>query len=100
METTRLIAKPMFVKLDEDDEFMAVYDTKAALRKTEMRYIPLTELQATRANRLIHNGCFNEATHLLSPRQGKILMKAYTNVSKRTIETVNMPIHEAWKGIQ
>jgi hypothetical protein len=57
-----------------------------------MRYVPLTDLQADRANRWIHMGCFHEATHLqLSPRQEAILMKSYSNVSSRT-DGVDVPI--------
>lgn len=101
MEINRMYEKPEAVKLDEETKFYPIHHSKSALRKTEMRYVPLTELQATRANRLIHLGSFNEATHLLSPRQGVILMKCYNKVSERSAtENVHVPIEKAWKCVE
>jgi hypothetical protein len=101
METSRMYEKPEAVKLDEQARFCPIHDSKSALRKTEMRYVPLTDLQAMRANRLIHMGSFNKATHLLSPRQGVILMKCYNKVSERSAtEVVHVPIKKAWKCVE
>jgi hypothetical protein len=75
-------------------------ETKYALRQTMLRYVPLTDLQATKANRLIALGVFNEATHLLSPKQGSILMRCINNKSKEALkEVINLPINEAWREI-
>jgi hypothetical protein len=45
-------------------------DTKQFLRPTALKFVPLTDLQAMKWNRLIAAGVLNVATHLLSPRQG------------------------------
>lgn len=72
-------------------------DSKHALRQTMLKYVPLTNLQATRANRLVAMGVFNEATHLLSPRQGVILMKSMHSATRRTFtDVVDLPIAQAW----
>jgi hypothetical protein len=74
------------------------YDPKRALRKTPLKYVPLTSLQATRANRLVHYGRFNEAMHLLSPHQGLILLQKAmrTSTNKEMHEMVDIPIAHAW----
>lgn len=73
-------------------------DPKHALRKTLLRYVPLTDLQATKANRLVARGVFNEATHILSPRQGMILMMSMQSGLRTQLnEVVDVPIVRAWK---
>lgn len=75
-------------------------DSKHALRQTMLKYVPLTDLQATRANRLVAMGVFNEATHLLSPRQGLILMKSMHSATRRTFtDVVDVPITQAWSSL-
>jgi hypothetical protein len=75
-------------------------DSKHALRQTMLRYVPLTDLQAMKANRLVATGVFNEATHLLSPRQGVILMKCMHSATRRTFtEVVDVPIAQAWRSL-
>lgn len=77
-----------------------VYDPKHALRKTPMRFVPLTDLQATRANNLIQSGNFNQAVHLLSPRQGIILMKAMRVGGQKTLhEVVDVPLLVGWISV-
>jgi len=74
---------------------------KHSLGQTMLRYVPLTELQALRANNLASRGVFNEATHLLSPRQGLILMKSIQNAKKSHIpDLIDVPITLAWKKRQ
>eukprot|EP00522_Entomoneis_paludosa_P004269 CAMPEP_0172468200 /NCGR_PEP_ID=MMETSP1065-20121228/60854_1 /TAXON_ID=265537 /ORGANISM="Amphiprora paludosa, Strain CCMP125" /LENGTH=674 /DNA_ID=CAMNT_0013225553 /DNA_START=206 /DNA_END=2230 /DNA_ORIENTATION=+ len=78
------------------------YDPKHALRKTALRFVPLSDIQATRANRLVHLGKFNEAMHLLSPQQGVILMQAMRLNGGRTKhfhEVVDVPILMAWVSV-
>jgi hypothetical protein len=75
------------------------YDPKRALRQTPMRYVPLTDLQATKANRLVHLGKFNEAMHLLSPRQGLILMDAIRKAAKSLFEVLDVPTLDAWECV-
>lgn len=69
-------------------------DAKRALRQTMLRFVPLTDLQSTRANRLVHRGVFNEAMRLLSPRQGTILMRSMQ--AKGLQEVIDVPIGRAW----
>jgi hypothetical protein len=83
-----------------DHSFKACYDPKHALRRTPMRFVPLTPLQATRANRLIHYGSFDEAVQLLSPRQGMILTKAMRITAQKLLhEVVDETILLAWKSV-
>ena len=73
-------------------------DPKRALRKTPLRFVPMTDIQATRANRLVHLGRFDEAVHLLSPQQGAILMQAM-RLSGSFHEVVDVPIGVAWTSV-
>jgi hypothetical protein len=77
-------------------------DSKPALRRTLLQYVPLTELQATRANRLVHLERFNEAMHLLSPRQELICMQA-ESMATRTHNSfknvVDVSIFTAWMSL-
>ena len=83
-----------------EGEIKDVYDPKHALRQTPMRFVPLTALQATRANRLIHLGSFHEAAHMLSPRQGLILMKAMRVTAQKSLhEVVDVAILLAWTSV-
>jgi len=78
---------------------------KRALKNTQLRFVPMTDLQATRANRLVAKGVFNEAMHLLSPRQGMILMRsmqqppATQSTQKFRIEHLDVPITKAWTNL-
>lgn len=73
---------------------------KPALKSSILRFVPLTSLQATRANRLIHYQKFDEAMHLLSPRQGLIAMQALrAHHSKDFQDVVDVPICNAWKEL-
>jgi hypothetical protein len=69
-------------------------DPKRALRQSlVLRFVPLTELQATRANRLAHLGPFNEAMHLLSPRRGSLFMQALKITAQISLRVVvDVPI--------
>lgn len=76
------------------------FDPKPALRKTPLRFVPLTGIQATRANRLVHQGRFDEAVHLLSPRQGLILMKTmHKSAQKSPHDVIDVPILPAWISV-
>lgn len=73
------------------------YIPKRALRKTPLRFVPMLDIQATRANRLVHLGRFDEAMHLLSPRQGAILMHAMRVTGQKLChEVIDVPITVAW----
>lgn len=92
------IADPISDLIDQV-KFMSSYELKANLRRTPMRFVPLTDLQCTKANRLIYQGKFHEATHLLSPRQGLILMEGMRIKDKRFHDVVGIPIRHAWQSI-
>lgn len=83
-----------------DGEIQPIFDPKAALRKTPLRFVPLTALQATRANLLVDEGRFNEAVHLLSPNQGRILMLAMQSSAQKSLhEVVDVAILPAWISV-
>lgn len=73
--------------------------SKLALRQTPMRFVPLTQLQATLVNRLIHNNQFNEAMRWLSPKQGLILMEATRRGTSVFYDVTDVPIQVAWESI-
>jgi hypothetical protein len=75
-------------------------DSKRALQKSPLRFVPLTGLQATRANRLAHLNRFDEAMHLLSPRQGLIFMQARKTTDQKSFkDVVDVPILPAWMSL-
>jgi hypothetical protein len=77
---------------------LADFDSKHFLRQTVLRYVPLTDLQGMLANRLVAMGALNEATRLLSPRQGVIMMKSMYSLRQRVFdEVVDVPIELAWR---
>lgn len=74
---------------------------KEDLRGSPLRFVPLTDLQATKCNRLVNKGKFNEAVHLLSPWQGLIMMHVLQrNASERLFsDAVDVPLAFAWDGL-
>jgi hypothetical protein len=70
---------------------------KRALRKSPLRSVPLTDLQATRANRFAYLNRFDEAMHILSPRQELIFMQARNKNSFKDV--INVPILPAWMSL-
>jgi hypothetical protein len=76
-----------------------VIHSKYALRKTILSFVPLTDLQATRANFLVDKGAFDEAVHLLSPWQGRIMMSAMRCSKKNNGLSLDVPIIRAWERI-
>jgi hypothetical protein len=76
-------------------------DPKRALRQSPvLRFVPLTELQATPANRLAHLGRFNEAMHLLSPQRGSIFMQALKINAQISFKVVvDVLILPAWMSL-
>lgn len=78
----------------------AIPKSKPALRGSILKFVPLTDLQATQANRLIHLQQFHKAMHLLSPRQGLIAMQAMQAHRSNTFEdVVDVPICTAWNEL-
>jgi hypothetical protein len=84
-------------KIEEVASINKIIDGRSGIRKTALRYVPMTNLQKIRTNRLVFQGYFNEATHLLSPRQAEIMMKSFSNVKTR-VDAVDLSLREVWKG--
>jgi hypothetical protein len=83
------------------DKFVSIVqpdiDPKSALRKTVLRFVPLTELQKLRGNRYCNFGSFDKAVHLLSPRQFKILQMSFQRAQKQEWRDLsNVSISTAW----
>lgn len=98
VELSRVSASPVVLPLQGDLE--KDHQSKQALRGTAMRFVPESGLQASWANRLIHEGRFNEAMHLLSPHQGQMLMQAMRAASEGTLfELIDVPILSAWRSV-
>jgi hypothetical protein len=75
-------------------------DPKPALRRSLLRFVPLTDLQATHANRLAHLNQFDKAMHLLSPRQGLICMQARNITAQNSFkDVIDVPILPAWMSL-
>ena len=97
---------PVMLALSEDSLDVELKDdvnSKENLRQTALRMVPLTGMQAMLANRLIHQGRFNEAMHILSPYQGQILMRVMQGASgspKQTFyDLVDVPLLVAWRSV-
>ena len=100
VEVQRVVGKSVVMVIQYTGTIQPDVDPKHALRQTMLKYVPLTDLQATKANRLVALGVFNEATHLLSPRQGVILMKSMHSATRQKFnETVDVPISRAWSRL-
>lgn len=67
-----------------------------ALKETPMRCVPLTAFQAAKANTLIQKGQLDDAVHLLSPRQGLILIEAKRVGPKGLSDGTERSILDAW----
>ncbi|CAB9500609.1 expressed unknown protein [Seminavis robusta] len=94
-----IIPQPAIKVTEAFGNLRNAHHPKPALRKSILRFVPMTDLQATRANRLIHQNKFNEAMHLLSPRQGLIAMqsvRAHHNTNFHFHDVVDVPIALAW----
>jgi hypothetical protein len=67
-----------------------------AIRQTPLRYVPMTEYQASKSNQLIVDGQYEKATELLSPRQIEILAVAMSNGFKDNFDVVGYSILDGW----
>ena len=68
----------------------------SGIRQTPLRYVPMTEYQASKSNQLIVDGQYEKAATLLSPRQVKILATAVSTCFKDFFDVVGYPIIDAW----
>ncbi|KAI2504506.1 peptide-methionine (S)-S-oxide reductase [Fragilaria crotonensis] len=73
-------------------------DPKHFLRTTLLRYVPLTSLQALRANLAISRNEHEDVDELLSPRQLAILEAVETR--RPRLETVDVEISDAWTRLE
>jgi len=92
---------PLVILSLPEGEFRSDMASKQALRKTGMRYVPLTGMQSMKANQLIHQGQFDKAMHILSPWQGQILMRAMRGASSNNTiyDLIDVPILLAWQSV-
>jgi hypothetical protein len=73
-------------------------DPKHFLRTTLLRYVPLTSLQALKANLAVSKDQLNLVDDLLSPRQLTILKAVETRRPRK--ETIDVSISDAWRQVQ
>ena len=73
-------------------------ESKYYLRQTHYKYVPMTDLQATKANSLIGRG--KSPQRIFSPRQLELLNKIELNRINEINCMINVPIITAWKSIQ
>ena len=93
-------AKPSIKIMKGYGNMRASQNSKPALRGSILKFVPMTDLQATQANRLIHLQQFHKAMHLLSPRQGLIAMQAMqAHGSNAFQDVVDIPICTAWNEL-
>jgi thioredoxin-related protein len=69
-------------------------ETKYYLHKSHFRYLPMTELQATRANSLLATGKSPE--EVLSPRQIELAHQIKVDPKKNWKPALGKPITESW----
>ena len=93
-------AKPSIKIMKGYGNMRAIQNPKPALRGSILKFVPMTGLQATQANRFIHLQQFHKAMHLLSPRQGLIAMQAMqAHRSNAFQDVVDVPICTAWNEL-
>jgi hypothetical protein len=83
------------VFVGNNDTFKPTMD-RSAIQQTPMRFVPLTEDQATRANIFFLDGQYDKATNLLSPRQMRFLVAAVQSGSCDFYDVTGYPILDAW----
>jgi hypothetical protein len=82
-------------KMEDSSLINNIVDGRSGVRKTALRYVPMTSLQKVHANKLVHEGKFNEASHLLSPRQAERMMRSFSDVNTRK-DSVDLTLIESW----
>lgn len=80
------------------ERFRLDREPKYYLSKTHYRYVPMTDLQATRANSLIGKGTSPEA--LLSPQQVALAQKIKANPRADWQDAIEVDFIKAWSVIQ
>mmetsp|Transcript_28946 Transcript_28946/g.44489 ORF Transcript_28946/g.44489 Transcript_28946/m.44489 type:complete len:415 (-) Transcript_28946:149-1393(-) len=90
---------PSYIRVAKfDGSIVPAVDSKLALRRSmSFRFVPMTSLQAMKVNRLVHLGAVHEAVRLLSPRQGKIMMKMMKTDQSKCPDVVDSHIVDSWE---
>lgn len=78
----------------KNDGFRADHEPKYYLAQTDYRFIPMTSLQACRANSLVGNR--QSPDELLSPRQLHLLEKVRENPKKDWKNRIGQSVSEMW----
>ena len=73
-------------------------EPKYYLSRTSYRYIPMTPLQAARANSLVGKG--ENPNHLLSPRQLELLEQMKKRPELKWKNVIGVDFKEAWRSVE
>ncbi len=94
-EQRKLAGKIEAVRVERSDESMRATpkDDKYELAQTDWRFIPMTELQATRANALIEQG--QDPSRLFSPRQREMRQRVLDDPDRPRVSLIG---HADLKG--
>ena len=84
--------------VSEKSNFRMDKETKYYLYKSSYKYLPMTKLQAIKANSLIGKG--QSPNELFSPRQLALLKRIQENPSKKWKNAINIDVMEAWDRIE
>lgn len=84
--------------VSEKSSFRLDKETKYYLYKSSYKYLPMTKLQAVKANSLIGKG--QSPNEVFSSRQLKLLKQIQTNPNRKWKSAINVDIIEAWSRIE
>jgi len=82
----------------EKGDFRMDSEPKFYLSKTVYQYVPMTQLQATRANSLVGNGAL--PNEVLSPRQIALVKSIQSNKKAKYKSAINVDIQAAWEAVE
>ncbi len=84
--------------VSEKSTFRLDKETKYYLYKSSYKYLPMTKLQAVKANSLIGKG--QSPNSVFSPRQLELLKNIQMQPNKKWESAINMDLTEAWEKIE
>jgi len=84
--------------VSEKTNFRMDKETKYYLYKSSYKYLPMTKLQAIKANSLIGKG--QSPNEVFSPRQLALLKRIQKNPSKKWKSAINVDVIEAWNKVE
>lgn len=91
----RLLGK---AKVQPLSNFRMDNDPKYYLSKTLYQYLPMTAIQATKANSMIGQG--KKPDEVLSPRQRGLLQEIQQQIDKKWPTTIGVDLMTAWKKVE